>query len=103
MSNDDFLERLRNDAAQLRYEPRDQALWTRLAARIRQRVRTQTSVSQLLARWFRPITASLAALALAAALSITWFERVQPASTLEAMSSSSVEISVGGDTYNLAE
>ncbi len=102
--NDDFLEKLRNDARQLRFEPEDDRLWTRLAARVRERVRAEVSVSQLLARWFRPITASLAMLALVAALSFTWFERSRDSGyTLEAMNSNSVEITVGGDTYSVTE
>ncbi len=102
MSND-FLEKLRNDARQLRYEPDDDVLWTRLAARVRERVLRQSSVPQLLARWFRPITASLATLTLVAALGITWFEWNEPSYTLEAMGSNSVEIAIDGDTFNLAD
>ncbi len=102
MSND-FLKTLRNDARQLRFEPDDEVLWTRLAARVRERVRAQLSVSQLLARWFRPIIASLASLTLVAVLGVTWFEWNEPSYTLEAMSSSSVEISIDGDTFSLTE
>lgn len=102
MSND-FLERLRDDARQLRYEPDDDAMWARLAARVRARVAEQPSVSQLLARWFRPVGVSLAGLALAAAIGIGWFETRDPAYTLDAMSSNPVEITIAGDTYNLAE
>ena len=43
-------------------------------------------------------------LALAAALTITWIERAhESAYVTEAMSSNSLEISVDGDTFNLAE
>ena len=66
MSDDRFLERLREDAAMLRYEPRDAFAWTRLAARVRERVNRPADVSQLLARWFRPIAASFLLLAVAA-------------------------------------
>lgn len=105
MSDDDFFDRLRDDAQQLRYQPQDDVLWTRLAARIRERVQAQPSVSQLLAGWFRPITASLTALALAAVVGVTWDQRTHDAQgyTLEAMSTPSMEITVDGDTYNLAE
>jgi hypothetical protein len=102
MSDNDFLERLRDDARQLRYEP-DAALWTRLPAKIRQRVALQTNASQLLARWFRPITASFLILALAAALSVAWLERGDSAYSVEAMGQNSMEITVGGDTFSIAE
>jgi hypothetical protein len=101
--SDDFFEKLRNDARQLRFEPDDNVLWTRLAAGVRERVRGQTSVAQLLSRWFRPITASLVSLTLVAVLGITWFEWHEPSYTLEVMGSNSVEISIDGDTFSLAE
>ena len=103
MSNDRFFDRLRHEARQLRYEPEDAALWTRLAARIRERIQLQPSVSQLLAGWFRPVAASLAALALASALSLALFERSRDNTSAETMTSSSVEISVGGDTFSVAD
>lgn len=103
MSNDRFFDRLRHEARRLRYEPEDAALWTRLAARIRERIQLQPSVSQLLAGWFRPVAASLAALALASALSLALFERWRDNTSAESMTSSSVEISVGGDTFSVAD
>jgi hypothetical protein len=103
MSNDRFFDRLRHEARKLRYEPEDDALWTRLAARIRERIQLQPSVSQLLAGWFRPVAASLAALALASALSLALFERSRENTSAESMTSSSVEISVGGDTFSVAD
>jgi hypothetical protein len=101
--NRDFLDQLRDDARRLRYQPDDDVLWTRLAARVRDRVQAQPSVSQLLTRWFRPITAALAILALGAVLGVTWFETRAPVYTLEAIASNSVEISIDGDTFRLAE
>jgi hypothetical protein len=103
MSNDRFFNRLRHEARRLRYEPEDAALWTRLAARIRERIQLQPSVSQLLAGWFRPVAASLAALALASALSLALFERSRDNTSTETVTSSSVEISVGGDTFSVAD
>jgi len=102
MSEDKFFDRLREDASRLRYVA-DDVLWTRLIARIRERVRSQPSVAVMLARWFRPITASFVTLAIAAALSVTWIERHESANGVEAMTSNFVEITVDGDTYNLAE
>ena len=103
MSNDRFFDRLRYEARRLRYEPEDAALWTRLAARIRERIQLQPSVSQLLAGWFRPVAASLAVLALASAVSLALFERSRENTSAESMTSSSVEISVGGDTFSVAD
>lgn len=79
MTDDEkFFERLRDDAQQLRYQPSDDAVWTRLAARIDARVRTPPTVSHLLAGWFPPVAASLAALAVVAALSVNLID--EPAS-----------------------
>ena len=89
MSDDRFFERLRDDAQQLRYEPADDVMWTRLAARVRDRIQSQPTVAQLLASWFRPIAASLLALSLAAALGIEWIEQTREPSTIEAMVSAS--------------
>ena len=101
--SDDFFERLREDAAPLRFEGRD-ALWTRLPAKIRARIDAQPDVTHLLARWFRPVTASFVTMALVAALSIVWIERSRDAAlSVDAIGSNSVEITVGGDTFNLAE
>jgi len=103
MTEEKFFERLRDDAAQLRYAPQDDVLWTRLAARIRDGLRSETSVAQMLARWFRPITASFVMLALVAALSLSWIERRDASAGMDSLASNSVEITVDGDTYNLAE
>ena len=78
MTDDKFFERLREDAQQLRFEPEDGAAWTRLAARIQERVQAPPTAASLLAGWFRPIAASLAAIALVAALSVQLIE--EPAS-----------------------
>ena len=103
MNDDRFFERLRNDAPRLRYEP-DDVMLTRLAARVRARVATAPTVASLLARWFRPLAASLAALALAAILGVQWYDsRQQQSATLEAaMSADPIEISVDGSTYTLS-
>ena len=104
MTDERFFERLRDDAGALRYEPGAAAM-TRLAARVRERVAAEPSVAQLLARWFRPLAASLAALALVATLGVTWAERSssqqQQPVTLEAAMSSDVEVSVDGNVYTL--
>jgi len=101
MSDDKLLERIRNDARQLRYEPKDDAIWTRLPARISERVQARGSVAQLLASWFRPIAVSLTALALAAALGLTWMERSQ--NVLDTIAANPIDVSVGGDTFSVAD
>ncbi len=102
MNDEDFLQRLRDDARQLRYEA-DDVMLARLGARVRARVAAQPTAAQLLARWFRPVVLSLAALSLAAALGVQWYEqRHDQTATLEAaMSADPVEISVDGNTYTL--
>ncbi|HEY6843302.1 MAG TPA: hypothetical protein VI391_03985 [Thermoanaerobaculia bacterium] len=102
MSDDQFYEQLRGDAARLRYEP-DDAMRTRLSARIRERLAAQPTVAQMLARWFRPVTATFAMLAIVAALGLTWIEHREASRSTELMASNSVEISVDGDTYSLGQ
>ena len=100
MNDDNFLERLRGDAGQLRYEPGDFA-WVRLQARVRERIGAQTTVSHFLAAWFRPLAASLAALSLVAALGTAYYVETRDQVTLDSMASSSVEITVDGATYSV--
>src|SRR5947207_7036591 len=106
MTDDDrFFQRLRGDAARLRYDVPDVML-TRLAARVRERVAAQPTVAGFLARWFRPLAASLSVLALAAMLGVQWYERnqQQTTTTLEAaMSAEPVEISMDGNTISLSQ
>ena len=104
MSDDNLFERLRNEARELRYEA-DDVMLTRLSARVRGRVTAQPTVAQFLARWFRPVAASLVALALVATLGVQWFERTdeQPTTLEAAMSADQVEISVDGDIYSFAQ
>jgi len=105
MTDDDFLDRLRGEARQLRFEP-DDMMTTRIAASVRERIATesQAGIALVLARWFRPVVASLATLALVAALGVQWLEqsREAPVTTLDAITSTqSVDISVGGDTFSV--
>ena len=104
MTEDKFLERLREDAAQLRYTPQGEVMWTRLLARIRSRVQGQATVAQMLAHWVRPITASFVMLAIVVSLSVTWVERHDASNpSTDTIGSNSLEIAVDGDTYTLAE
>jgi hypothetical protein len=102
MNDDNFLEQLRGDARQLRYEP-DDVTWVRLQARVRERITARPTVAQLLAAWGRPVTASLAALSLVAALSVAWLVQTRDTATVDSLASNSVEISVGGDTYSVTD
>ena len=108
MTDEKFFERLRDDAPSLRFEPDDVAL-ARLAARVRERVAPvveDPTVAQLLARWFRPLAASLAALSLVAVIGVQWYERSeqqQPVTLEAAMNADPVEISVDGNVYTLGQ
>jgi hypothetical protein len=69
--NDETFERLRRDAARLRYEPSERLL-SRLASRIRERI-AQPTIVEIIAAWFRPVSAAVAALALVASLTMIAF------------------------------
>ena len=105
MTDDNFLEQLRDEARQLRFQP-DDVMTTRIAAHVRARVAddAQDGVAQILARWFLPVVASLATLGLVATLSVGWLEQSHdlPASGLDALTSTqTVDISVGGDSFSV--
>lgn len=107
MNDDKFLDRLREDAAGLRYEPQDPETWTRLSARVRDKItgRSQPlTVTHLLAQWFRPVMTTMATLALVATLGMQWFDHSRDTMSVEsAMASNNVEISVDGDIYTVAD
>ncbi len=96
MSEDRFLDQLRADARALRYEI-DPAGASRLRARIRARL-DEPTVAQFLAAWFRPLAASLSALALIAGIAITVLERNQNISLAD-----NIEISIGGDVFSVGD
>jgi len=99
MTDDPFFARLRNDARSLRHEP-DEATLSRIRARIQSHI-LQTApptVLQLLATWFRPIVATAAAIALAAAIGINVVR-----SDAVSLSDDSIEISMGGETYRVGD
>ncbi len=103
MSDDRFFERLREGARPLRYEP-DDFMVTRITARVQERISVPTSVAGMLARWFRPLATSMAALALAASLGLAWMSRSAQttARAVESLAANnSVEISVAGDVYSV--
>ena len=90
----DFLEKLKSDAAALRYEP-DAATLARIRARIEERI-TRPTVAELLAGWFRPLVATLTAVAVAAAIAIVSLDT--PDSTTN---DTSIEIVMAGDSYRV--
>ena len=103
MTENEFFERLRHDARPLRYQP-DEFLSTRIAAKVRERIAAPTP-AQFLARWFRPIGATMVAVAVAASLTLAWVEQAAPADaqpTIESLAATNtVEISAAGDVYGV--
>ncbi len=103
MTDDPFFARLRNDARPLRHEP-DQATLARIRVHIQSHVeqaqinKTQPTVAEMLAAWFRPIVATAAAIALAAAIGINVVR-----SDSFSLSDTIIEISMGGETYRVGD
>lgn len=95
MSENDFFERLRADARPLRYEPDPVAL-SRIRAQIRARLERPT-VAQMLAAWFRPVLATVAAIAAVAVFTLTNID----ANDESAFGEQSVEIVMAGETYSV--
>jgi negative regulator of sigma E activity len=102
MTDDEFFQRLRGDARTLRHQP-DEATLTRIRARIQSHLAShsehpQPTVMELLAAWFRPLAATAAAVALAAVIGVT-LVNADDISFVD----TSVDISVGGDTYRVGD
>ena len=104
MNEDQFFDRLRNDAQSLRYEA-DAFVTTRITARVRERISASPTVSIFLARWLGPVAASLSALALAGCISVALVERSSTNSaTVDSLSANNaMEISMAGDIYRVGE
>lgn len=92
MDDNEFFERLRGDARPLRHQPDDVTL-ARIRARIIATIERPT-VTQMLAAWFRPVLATVAAIAAVAVLALTTLGRDEPAF-------GRVEIVMAGDTYSV--
>jgi len=92
MTDDEFFAKLRGDAAPLRHRV-DEATLTRIRERIYERIVAKPTLAELLASWFRPLAATLATFALAAAISL-FVNRNEVA-----FGDQPVEIVMGGDTY----
>jgi hypothetical protein len=97
MSEDRFLQRLRDDARPLRYEPDERTL-ARIRARIRETLEPEPTVAELLAGWFRPLATAFVTIVLVAVIGA--------ASLLDTdaprLGENPVEISMAGDIYRVA-
>jgi hypothetical protein len=90
--HDDFLARLRADAAPLRHQP-DDATLARIHAHIRAHIAAkEPTVAEIIASWFRPLVAAVAVVIIAAGIGLATID-VKDASV------DRVEIAVGGETY----
>lgn len=102
MTDDEFFRRLRGDAQALRHQP-DEATLARIRARIEAHLlRREPTVAELLAAWFRPLAATAVALALAAVIGVGVVNRNVNRNDLT-FANTSVEISVGGETYRVGD
>lgn len=93
--DDNFLDRIRAGAKPLRYQPDPVAL-ARIRARIRETIERPT-VTQMLAAWFRPVLATVAAVAAAAVFLLTSADSSEEV----AFGEQSVEIVMAGDSYSV--
>jgi hypothetical protein len=99
-TDDPFLQRLREDARPLRHQPDDVTL-ARMRTRIHARLASQTveaTVADLLAAWFRPLIATAAALALAAAIGTSVVRSNEEVSIVD-----DIAISMGGETWRVGD
>jgi hypothetical protein len=102
MTDDDkFFERLRTDARALRHQPDERTL-ARIRGRIHEHIHEQLAprltVVELLAAWFRPLAAAAVAIAIVAAITVATVDRNDVAFGEER-----VEVSVGGETFRVAD
>lgn len=95
--NDDFLERLRADARPLRYQPTDAEL-ARIRARILATIERPT-VTDMLAAWFRPLLAGVAAVAAVGVFALTQLDTADEV----AYAQEGVEVVMAGDSYRVGE
>lgn len=89
---DEFPERLRRAARELRYSPDDPFVADRIRSGVERRIASRMTLAELLAAWFRPLAAAAAAFALVVAVagsaienSVTpeAFEMISPIELLE--------------------
>ena len=82
MTDDEFLDSLKKDARELRYEPVDPLVLERIRARIAERLEPRVSVLDFLAGWSKGLAASLAAAALLLTLGLYTLSRSEPVDLL---------------------
>ena len=82
MTDEEFLDSLKKDARNLRYEPVDPFVLERIRARIADRLEPRVSALDLLAGWSKGIAASLAAAALALTMGFYTLSRTEPVDIL---------------------
>ena len=95
--HDDFFERLRADARPLRHQP-DEVTLARIRARIIATIEDRLTVTEMLAAWFRPVLATVAAIAAVAVLTLTTLKNDNTPPTYDP-----VEIVMAGDSYSVGE
>ncbi|HUR81853.1 MAG TPA: hypothetical protein VM733_13895 [Thermoanaerobaculia bacterium] len=90
--HDDFLARLRADAAPLRHQP-DEVTLARIRARIHARIaQDEPTVAEIIASWFRPLAAAVAVVVIVSWIGIASLDAKD-------VNVDRVEIAVGGETY----
>lgn len=92
--DDEFFERLRGDAASLRHHV-DETTLANIRERIHDRIAAKPTLADVIASWFRPLAAGLAAVALAAAIGLS-IDRSETS-----FGDEPVEIVMGGDTFRV--
>ena len=100
--DDKFFARLRADARPLRQQP-DAATLARIRTRIHAHIagqRERPTIAQLLTAWFRPLVTAAITVALAATIGIFALDRTDTSASL---GNSAVEVTMGGETYVVAQ
>lgn len=93
--DEQFFEQLRADAQALRHRP-DEVTLARLRSRIAGELQ-KPGIADVLVAWFRPLTAVLAVIAIAAGIGAATLDRSDDV----LQTSSTIEISLAGDTYRV--
>jgi hypothetical protein len=97
--NDHDLLALRSEARKLRYEPDDPTAYSRIVSGVLRRLEEPASLPEVIAAWFRPLTAALVA---ASVIAIASLAVVYEKSWVELTANSDI-VSVLEDFYGSAE
>jgi hypothetical protein len=95
--DDKFFERLRAGARALQARPDEREL-ARIRARIQERIAPRASVAELLAGWFRPLAATLSAIAIAATLGLALLDDREPL-----LDGGAIETWMTGGTFSVGD